>query len=251
MFDLYNQLGIKSYSFRHIKENADVAAAVKECGVNAIDLSACHINYDDVAQQEQAIATYKEAGVSIVGIGVVGLKNDEAFNRRYFEFAKRAGCGVVSCSFDPQDHDAILAMVDRFTGEYGVRAAIHNHGGYHWMGNASILKYLFARTSNRIGLCIDTAWCLQAGEKPLAWLDTFGDRLYAIHFKDFEFARTGGTRDTIVGDGALDLPAFLEKFLALPFEGPAVVEYEGSDSVVQSAKCVAAIRKLIPSPVAA
>ena len=42
MFDLKNQLGIKSYSFRHITDNADVAAAVKECEVDGIDLSACH-----------------------------------------------------------------------------------------------------------------------------------------------------------------------------------------------------------------
>lgn len=241
-FDLARELGVKSYSFRHIKDNADVAAAVVRCKSNGIDLSACHVNYDDAAQQEQALAAYRAAGVRVSGIGVVGLRPDAAWNRRFFEFARRAGCGVVSFSCDPDGYEETLRSAEKLCEEFGVRGAIHNHGGRHWLGNAAMLDYVFRRTSARIGLCIDTAWCLQAGDSPVAWLEKFGARLYGVHLKDFVFTEKGQCHDTVVGRGALDLPAFLKVFKTLPFTGSAVVEYEGEDAVEATARCVESIR---------
>ena len=68
LYNLDRQLGVKSYSFRHIKDNADVAAAVLQCGATVIDLSGCHVDYDDPEQQDRAIETYRHAGISISGI---------------------------------------------------------------------------------------------------------------------------------------------------------------------------------------
>lgn len=241
-FDLAHELGVKSYSFRHIKESADVAAAVRSCDSDGIDLSACHVNYDDTAQQEQALAVYRAAGVRVSGIGVVGLRPDDAWNRRFFEFARRARCGVVSFSFEPDDHETTLRSAEKLCEEFNVRGAIHNHGGYNWLGNSTMLDYIFKRTSQRIGLCLDTAWCLQAGESPVVWLEKFGAKLYGLHLKDFLFSEKGRSRDTIVGSGSLDLPEFLKVFKTLPFTGSAVVEYEGDDAVDATRRCVAAIR---------
>lgn len=241
-FDLDARLGVKSYSFRHIKENPDVAAAVKQCEVLGIDLSACHVNYDDRAQQEQAVAAYRDAGVTISGIGVVTLKNDEAFNRRFFEFARLAGCGLVSCSLDIDGYEDILRLARALCDRYGIRIAIHNHGGKHWLGNSTMLDYLFRRTGPEVGLCLDTAWCLQAGESPQTWVERFGDRLYGLHLKDFTFDPKGGYSDTVVGQGALDLPAFLKALRTAPALESAVVEYEGDDAVGMTHRCVQAIR---------
>ncbi|AHF92064.1 sugar phosphate isomerase [Opitutaceae bacterium TAV5] len=244
-FDLARKLGIKTYSFRTIKEIPDLIAAVKKCGVDGVDLSACHVNYDDVAEQEKLIGLCRESGIRISGIGVTNLKNDEAFNRRFFAFAQRSQCGLVSCSFEPQDHETVIKMVERFCGEYGVHAAIHNHGGRHWLGNPTALRYVFEKCSKQVGLCLDTAWCLQAAGNPMEWLDMFGERLYGVHFKDLAFTREGKCQDVVVGQGALDLPAFIEKFRKLPFDGSVVVEFEGEDPVEQSARCVTAIRAVL------
>lgn len=244
IFNLDARLGVKSYSFRHIKENPEVAAAVKQCGVNVIDLSACHVDYDDPAQQERVITAYRDAGVTISGIGVVTLKNDEAFNRRFFDFARRAGCTLVSCSFDPDGHEDTLRLARTLCDRYGMRIAIHNHGGKHWLGNSTMLDHLFRRTGPEVGLCLDTAWCIQAGESPLTWLERFGDRLYGLHLKDFTFAPTGSCHDTVVGEGALDLPAFLKTLRTAPALESAVVEYEGDDAVGMTRRCVEAIRSV-------
>jgi sugar phosphate isomerase/epimerase len=242
VFNLDARLGVKSYSFRHIKENPEVAAAVKQCGVNGIDLSACHVDYDDPAQQERVITAYRDAGVTISGIGVVYLKNDEAFNRRFFEFARRAGCGLVSCNLDPNTYEDSLRLARTLCERYGMRIAIHNHGGKHWLGNSTMLDYVFRRTGPEVGLCLDTAWCIQAGESPLTWLERFGDRLYGVHLKDFTFAPDGSHHDTVVGEGALDLPAFLKALRTVPALESAVVEYEGDDAVGMTRRCVEAIR---------
>lgn len=247
-FHPVRDLGVKSFSFRHLADNAAVAEAIRHCGADAVDLSACHVNYDDPAQQEQALAAYRAAGVRVGGIGVVTLRPDETWNRRFFAFARRAGCGVVSFAFAPEGHEETLRCAEKLCEEFDVRGAIHNHGGGHWLGNAQILDYVFRRTGDRIGLCLDTAWCLHAGESPVAWLDgqddrkKFGARLFALHLKDFVFDEKGRHRDTIVGQGALDLPAFLKTFRTLPFTGPAVVEYEGPDAVEATKRCMESIR---------
>jgi sugar phosphate isomerase/epimerase len=104
---------------------------------------------------------------------------------------------------------------------------IHNHGGYDWLGSGTMLEHVFKNTSERIGLCIDTAWCLQARQDPVKWAEQFNGRLYGAHLKDFIFERTGEPKDVIVGTGNLKL----KEFLALAFKAPkftaATLEYEG------------------------
>ena len=246
MDSLTAYLGIKTYSFRSIPANPDVAAAVKECGVRTADLSGCHVNYAKPRSWPDVIAAYHDAGVHLSGIGVAGCSPDEEKNRPFFEFARLAGCGVVSVTFPPEEHEMTLKILEALSEEYGLRVAIHNHGGYDWLGNSTILRYIFARTSSRIGLCLDTAWCMQSGENPVAWLEEFGRRLSGIHFKDFTFAPDGTARDTVVGEGALHLPELLARFRALDFSGSAVVEYEGDDPVAASAASVRNILRLYP-----
>ncbi len=106
-----------------------------------------------------------------------------------------------------------------------------------------MLDYVFRRTGPAVGLCLDTAWSLHAGENPLTWLEKFGDRVYGLHLKDFVFDPKGQVSDTVVGAGALDLPAFLKAFGSLPFTGSAVVEYEGSDAIEATRLSVEAIRR--------
>ena len=244
MYSLNTHLGIKTFSFRSIPANPDVAEAVKRCGVRTADLSGCHVNYAKPESWPEVLAAYRDAGVRISGIGVVGTSPAENKNRPFFEFARQAGCGVISVTFPPEEHEATIGVLEKLSEEYGIRVAIHNHGGYDWLGNSTILRYVFARTSLRIGLCLDTAWCMQAGENPVAWLDEFGGRLHGIHFKDFTFSPGGKPDDTVVGSGALELPELLARFRNLDFTGSAVVEYEGNDPVAASAESVQNILRL-------
>jgi sugar phosphate isomerase/epimerase len=241
--NLKENLGVKGYCFRGYPENATVAAKVKECGLDRIDLSGCQLDFKDAAQHQPAIDAYQEASVHIIGIGVVTFAGDEAGETQYFEFGRKAGCNTISCNFAPDSMDESLAYVERLCSRYDMRAAIHNHGGKHWLGNSTMLAHYLKKSSSRIGLCIDTAWCIQAGEDPVRWLEQFSGRVHAVHYKDFVFEPNGQVRDTIVGQGALNLKAFVQGLKAINFDGPAVVEYEGDveNPVPALQKCVQAM----------
>jgi sugar phosphate isomerase/epimerase len=80
----------------------------------------------------------------------------------------------------------------------------------------------------RIGLMLDTAWCMQARGNPIEWVEEFGPRVYGVHYKDFTFKPNGMWDDTIVGEGALDLPGFVRALEKNSFNGVALLEFEGN-----------------------
>ena len=218
--------GVQSYCFRHFKDNTDVARKVKEIGLDRIEVCAVHADFTDASAHEQVIQTYRDAGVQIVSIGVQTFVNDPDKERTYFEFARKAGCRFISANFQPGTHREAIDTAAGLAREYGMRVAIHNHGGYHWLGNSQMLNHIFSFAPKEIGLCMDTAWALDARQNPLEWADQYRDRLFGLHYKDFTFDEAGKGHDAVVGTGNLNLPALLDKLDANGFDGYAVIEYE-------------------------
>src|SRR5436305_12418826 len=103
-----------------------------------------------------------------------------------------------------------LKNIEKLADQYDLRLGIHNHGGYDWLGNATILKYIFSKTSKRIGLHIDTAWAIDAKQDPCKLVEQFGDRLSGVHVKDFIYDRARNLKHVIIGNGNLDLPKFMD-----------------------------------------
>ncbi len=140
-------------------------------------------------------------------------------------------------------------QVWRWSQEFGIRVGIHCHGGYMFGGQEDVLTYLLELGGPEIGLCIDTAWALQAAgaKAPLNWAKKFAGRIYGIHFKDFIFEKTGQWQDVIVGTGNLDLPAFTHALQEGGFNGMAVIEYEADPANPDPAlkRCVESMRATI------
>ena len=245
MYDLSREIGVKSFSFRQIPNNADVAAVALRCGVSTVDLSGCHVDYDAPASWPGVIASYRDAGVRLPGIGVVYTRPDEAWNRRFFEFARLAGTKLVSFSFPPEEHEKTLRLMERLAEEYGVRLAIHNHGGYNWLGSIEVLRWIFKQTSPRIGLMLDTAWALHTGQSAASYVKAFGNRLWGVHLKDFAFDAKGKWRDATIGSGTLNLPELKQALIDVGFDGEPILEFEGDprNPVPALSKCVDIIRQ--------
>jgi len=140
---------------------------------------------------------------------------------------------------------ASLAMAERLAAEYDVRLGIHNHGGRHWLGSSQALRWVFAQSGPRVGLCLDTAWALDSGEDPVKMIEEFGPRLHLLHLKDFVFDRARKPEDVVVGTGNLPLAAVAAALAKVGFAGEAVLEYEGdvANPVPSVSACVKAIRK--------
>ena len=83
MFDLQKLIGVKTYSFREISDNAECAKAIRYCDACTADLSGTHINYDAPETWAKIASDYQDNGVAITGLGVVTTKPDEAWNRRF------------------------------------------------------------------------------------------------------------------------------------------------------------------------
>ena len=238
------ELGVQSFCFRNFKDNARTAELVEECGHSRIELCGVHVDFQDPGTFDRAISAYRAAGVQIVGTGVNGIAGDTPEERNVFEFAKAAGAKFMSVDFPigaaPDCFRAAETLADR----YDMRLGIHNHGARHWLGCVDALAWVFEQTSERIGLCLDTAWALHSHEDPIAMAEKFADRLYGVHIKDFVFDRAGRHEDVVVGTGNLDLAKLIETISAGGFDGCVVLEYEADveNPVPALSKCVEAVR---------
>ncbi len=245
MVDVSRVLGVQSWCLRSFKDNQKVAELVKSLGLSRIELCGVHCDFNKPELFDGVIETYRAAGVKIVSIGVEGFGPDEAAARKRFDFVKKAGSKVISANFSPSTFLAALPVVYRLCDEYGVNLAIHNHGGYHWLGSGEILDWVFSFTRPCIGLNMDTAWAQDAKQDPVQWAERFAARLYAVHIKDFVFDRARQPKDVVVGTGNLDLPKLLATLKAKGFAGEMILEYEGDveNPIPALSQCVEAIRK--------
>ncbi len=240
-------IAIQSWCYRHFKTLDAFCTQLKAAGVSATELCGIHANFSDPATFPSVVAQLKSAGVRVVAIGVERVGSDEAAERRRFEFCRAVGARNMSITFSPEAMFAGIKHAEKLADEFDVNLGIHNHGGYDWLGNATILKYVFERTSKRIGLHLDTAWALAAKQDPIKMVEQFGDRLHGVHVKDFTFDSKGDPSDVIIGEGNLDLPRFMSALKKVNFSGPLVIEYEGDETnpVPALARCVEVMKKLV------
>lgn len=241
-------LGVQSYCFRNFKDNDKVAQMVRQIGVDRVELCEVHVDFHDLKAFKEAVRTYQERGVAVVSLGVQtfrGLANE----RDWFECAREAGAKTISAHFEVDTFPQAIESTQRLCDEYGVRVAIHNHGGYQFTGSRDVCRHLIKLGSPQIGLCLDTAWALQIGPwrgSPVEWVKEFAGSLYGLHLKDFVFDRNAQWHDVVVGAGNVDLPLLAEALDETGFGGYAVVEYEADpdDPVPALKHCVQAIRKV-------
>jgi sugar phosphate isomerase/epimerase len=220
--------GVQSYCFRSWKDNGVIAGKIRDLGLESVELCGVHADLGNPATFPEVVQVYRDAGISIVSLGVQTFEGNEQ-ERSWFECAAAAGAKHISCHFRVNTFLRALPQVRRWSREFGVRVGIHCHGGYSFGGQPDVLTYLLDLGGPEIGLCLDTAWAMQIGPylgNPVEWVKKFQGRIYGIHFKDFIFERNGQWQDVIVGEGNLDLPGFTCALEESGFDGRAVIEYE-------------------------
>lgn len=239
------ELGVQSYCFRGVKANQEVIDWVKQCGLSTIELCGIHLDFKDDGKCDEALDLYRKNGVRIVSIGVQQINQDVAAAEKYFAFVKRAGGKVVVVDFALNSVPQSYRTAEKLADQYGLRVAIHNHGGRHWLGSSAMLRHVFANTGKQVGLCMDTAWMLDSGEDPVKLAEEFGERLYGVHIKDFVFDKARKPHDVVIGSGNLDLPKFIAVLKKSGFSGSLILEYEGdiNNPVPALKQCVEVFRK--------
>jgi sugar phosphate isomerase/epimerase len=242
--DLQTMLGVQSWCFREFPSTDALLDQLKQLALPRVELCDLHLPLNDESAWPAFLEKFRAANIQISSIGVQTFKNDEQTEDRWCRFAKAAGASMIAAHFDLAAVPDAYRTAEKLADKHDLLIALHNHGGYHWTGNAMMLQHIFRNTSERIGLCLDTAWCLQAGENPLQWAKGFGKRLYGVHLKDFRFSPHGQWEDVVLDDGALHLGQFLDIALAAPRLTTLTLEYEGDpkNPLPKLRECIKRIR---------
>jgi sugar phosphate isomerase/epimerase len=216
------KVGVASYSLR--KFNLDQAIAMtKEAGVKYICLKDMHLPLKSTtAERKAARKKIDDAGLILLGCGVVTMANKEDAIKEVFEYAKDAGMPTIVCSPEPEALDTIEKMAK----QYDIRIAIHNHGPgdkkYPLPGD--VLKMVKDRDP-RMGICMDVGHTARMGQDPVAALKECAPRLLDFHMKDVTAATAkGGAVE--VGKGVIDIKAVLKTLLDIKFSYHVALEYE-------------------------
>jgi sugar phosphate isomerase/epimerase len=242
-------MGLQSYSLRGIggstpgKPDVDAAlAATRELGLHYWEAFPQHL---PVVDDAAVIAGYKrkaaDAGVTVLGYGVVRFTRDAAESRKTLEFARSMGFDYCSADPAPDSFD----VLDKLVEEYGVNLGIHNHGPGHRWEKIDAIAAAIKDHSPRIGCCVDTGHFLRSREDPVRAVEVFGPRVYGVHLKDVKDANTF----TVLGKGDLRTVDLLRALAKLNYRYGVNLEYEEKpkDPMADIRACLKAIQSAVAS----
>lgn len=219
------KMGIQSYSLRGYKTSDGkldfdtVLAKMRELGLHYWESFNGHIaattNPKEVAEIKKKL---DDAGVKLLGYGVIHFGANKDENKRLFEFGKMMGISYFSADPDPESFDGLDALTD----EYKINVGIHPHGPGHRYEKLDTLERAVKDHSKAIGLCADTGHLLRSRQDPVAAIKQFAGRTYGVHLKDVKDA----SRFTILGEGDLALVDFLKTLAKNKYEYCVALEYE-------------------------
>lgn len=216
------KVGVATYTLRQLPLDQTLRV-LKRLDIRWASVKDVHLPRKTTADERRAIvARFREAGVTPLSCGNVGLPADEAGIRDAFVYAKEMGVGTMVCAPDPASMPILHALVQ----EFDLRLAIHNHGpeDRRFPTPQSAMEAA-SKYDRRIGLCVDVGHTARAGVDPARAIRECRERVYDIHLKDIHANAPNGA-PIEVGRGALDIPAVLDALRAIRFEGHVGFEYE-------------------------
>ena len=218
------RLGLASYTFRNFNR-AQMIAFLKQLNVLALNAKDVkdHLPVDP-QEEASALADYATAGISLHAAGTIYFPKDEDTDiRSKFEYAKRAGIGVIVAG-DPALET--LPRIEKFVREYDIRIAIHNHGPEDklWHSPLDVLNAV-KNMDPRIGCCIDVGHTARAGTDVVRAIREAGPRLFNVHMKDLADFQTKDSQ-VAVGEGIMPVRKIFEALLATGYGGFVDLEYE-------------------------
>ncbi len=220
------KLGVASYSLRNF--NLDEALKItQQLRVKYITLKSMHLELNtSTAERRAAAQKVADAGIQLMGCGVVYMKKDEASIRQAFEYARDARMPVIVAA---PSIDA-MPLVDKMVKEFDIRVAIHNHGPGDQLYPSPLDAYRIAsQYDKRIGVCIDFGHSVRNGDDEVDIILKTRDRLYDVHVKDVtKRAKDGKT--VAIGQGVIDHGRILKTLLDIKYQDHVALEYEANAS---------------------
>jgi sugar phosphate isomerase/epimerase len=218
------KLGLASYTFRNFSR-PQLIGFMKQLQITDLNAKDAKDHLPADPQGEAAaLADYAANGIKLHAAGAIYFRKDEdADIRAQFEYAKRAGIGVIVAG-DPTPE--MLPHIEKFARDYDIRIAIHNHGPEDkvWPSPLDVLKAVNGMDP-RMGCCIDVGHCVRAGTDVVEAIHAAGPRLFNMHMKDLTNF-TDKDSQVAVGEGKLPIREIFEALIATRYPGYVDLEYE-------------------------
>ena len=217
------RLGVASYSLREFSREKAIAA-IREIGTPYVSIKSFHLPYEDTPEDLAAgCRAFEEAGLQIVGGGVIYLQKDDDDDIRFhFEYAKKCGMPLMVIGPTP----ATLPRIERFVKEYGIKVAVHNHGpeDEYFPGPQDILPVIRDMDPG-VGICLDVGHTTRTGIDVVEAMALSGDRLLDFHIKDLRDLNEKESQ-CIVGQGAMPIARIFRQLEKMSYSGYVNLEYE-------------------------
>ncbi|WP_152032762.1 family 16 glycoside hydrolase [Ereboglobus luteus] len=236
------ELGLQSYTFRTkqfnltLEDALDRAVAMKIKNIQAYPGHKISAKVDEkfghnmsAAAKAEVRNLFKKRGLNLTSYGVVNGKTEDEW-RQIFAFAKEMGLRDVAV--EPKD-TSVIPLIAKLAGEYGVKAAVHNHAKPTVYADPEFALATVAPHAKTMGLCADTGHWTRSGYDPVATLRKAEGRLVSLHFKDLTERGVKAAQDMPWGTGASDAALQILELRRQGFKGIAYMEYENKVPVAQ------------------
>lgn len=219
------KMSVASYTLRKVPLDVCIKD-IQRTGLKYVSIKDVHLPFHTSPQERKEIAQkFKDAGITPLSCGNVGMKNDEANIRSAFEYARDIGLPTIVCA-PPRE---ALPILDKMVKEYDIKIAIHNHGPEDKIfPSPNEVWEAVQPFDKRVGLCIDVGHCAHAQVDPVEAIVKYRERLYDMHFKDISNTTAHGA-PVEVGRGVLNIQGMLEAVLQIHYPHLVSFEYEKND----------------------
>jgi inosose dehydratase len=239
------KVGVATYTMRQFPLEAAIKAT-QRVGLHYVSIKDVHCPFKTTAEERKAVAQkFKDAGITPLSCGNVGMKNDEANIRQAFEYARDLGLPTIVCAPPP----SALPILDKMVKEFDIRIAIHNHGPEDKEFPSPYDVWTAVQPfDKRVGLCIDIGHSARAGAEPAEAILKCRERLYDIHFKDINNTTLKGS-PVECGRGVLNLRAVCQNLVTIGYDHHVGFEYEkdGADPLPGLAESVGYVHGILAS----
>jgi len=238
------QLGLQVWTCRDLTFERTADLAVKH-SIRYLQLTPAMLGLPGASREELLRKkTYLEQrGLIAYSFGVNHTAVAKEANRPLFEVAKLFGMKLLTVEpRDPAAWDGLESLAK----EYDIRLAIHNHGAGTVYGNPDEVKKILAVRDSRIGVCLDVGWITAAGFDAAQVFESYGDRVYDLHFKDriVEKGADGkpGSRDVLLGKGDANYTGLFAAIARTGWSGVMAIESDHRDIHQSEEEMIAAAR---------
>jgi sugar phosphate isomerase/epimerase len=224
------KLACQAYTFRDVSayETVDILSAL---GIRYVEFypeqklkpgGGKNISAMNDAEIEELLKKLRDAKVTAVNYGVVGVGNNESDARKIFEFAKKLG--LITIVSEPDEN--MTPVISRLCEEYKINVAIHDHPkpSRYWNPEAVLKVTKEKDASPRYGACADTGHWYRSGLSPVECLKKLEGRIISFHLKDLD----DGKRDVPWGTGKCDVKGMLDEVERQKISPVISIEYESS-----------------------